>query len=102
MQFKDVIGQQNIKEKLIQGVQKNKVSHAQLFSGDLGYGTLGLSIAYAQYVLCLEKKENDSCGTCSSCLKINELQHPDLHFSFPTVQIESKLQILFFLTGENK
>ena len=90
MQFKDVIGHQNIKEKLIHGIQKNKVSHAQLFSGDLGYGTLGLSIAYAQYVLCLEKKENDSCGTCSSCLKINELQHPDLHFSFPTVQIESK------------
>jgi DNA polymerase-3 subunit delta' len=89
MQFKDVIGQDNIKEKLIHGVQKNKISHAQLFTGDAGYGALGLSIAYAQYVFCLDKKKNDSCGTCSSCLKINELQHPDLHFSFPTVQSES-------------
>ena len=90
MQFKDIIGQDNFKEKLIHGVQKNKISHAQLFTGDAGYGALGLSIAYAQYVLCLDKKKNDSCGTCSSCLKINKLQHPDLHFSFPTVQIESK------------
>ena len=95
MQFKDVIGHQNIKEKLIHGVQKNKVSHAQLFLGDAGYGTLGLSVAYAQYVLCLEKKENDSCGTCSSCLKINELQHPDLHFSFPTVQADSPVSDSF-------
>ncbi len=90
MQFKDIIGQDNFKEKLIHGVQKNNLRHAQLFTGAAGYGALGLSIAYAQYVLCLDKKKNDSCGTCSSCLKINKLQHPDLHFSFPTVQIESK------------
>lgn len=95
MQFKDIIGQDNFKKKLIHGVQKNKISHAQLFAGDAGYGTLGLSIAYAQYVLCLDKKENDSCGTCSSCLKINELQHPDLHFSFPTVQADSMVSDSF-------
>ncbi len=96
MQFKDIIGQENFKEKLIHGVQKNKISHAQLFVGDAGYGTLGLSIAYAQYVFCLDRKKNDSCGICSSCLKINGLQHPDLHFSFPTVQSDSVISNPFF------
>ena len=86
MLFEEVIGHQNIKGRLIHSVQKNKISHAQLFVGDAGCGSLALSIAFAQYVLCLDKKENDSCGICSSCLKINDLQHPDLHFSFPTVQ----------------
>ena len=57
MLFEEVIGHQNIKERLIHSVQKNKISHAQLFVGDAGYGALGLSIAYAQYVLCLDKKK---------------------------------------------
>ena len=91
MLFEEVIGQQYIKEKLIHSVQKNKISHAQLFVGSAGYGTLALSVAFAQYVLCADKQGNKSCGVCSSCLKVNDLQHPDLHFSFPTVQSESKI-----------
>ena len=27
----------------------------------------------------------DSCGTCSSCIKAQQLVHPDIHFSYPTV-----------------
>ncbi len=91
MLFEEVIGQQYIKEKLIHSVQKNKISHAQLFVGSAGYGTLAISVAFAQYVLCADKQGNKSCGVCSSCLKVNDLQHPDLHFSFPTVQSESKI-----------
>ena len=91
MLFEDVIGQKDVKEKLIHGVQKNMVSHAQLFVGDSGYGSLVLAIAFAQYILCENKKDNDSCGVCPSCIKTHELQHPDLHFSFPTVQSISKV-----------
>ena len=90
MQFRDVVGQVNVKEKLIHGVLKNKISHAQLFIGDSGYGSLGLAIAFSQYILCENQSKEDSCGQCPACKKINELQHPDLHFSFPTVQSISK------------
>lgn len=89
MQFSEVIGQNKIKEKLIQTVQSDRISHAQLFHGKLGSGSFALALAYAQYVFCKNKQETDSCGTCPSCLKINNLSHPDLHFSFP-VQLESK------------
>lgn len=27
----------------------------------------------------------DSCGTCPACLKSQQLVHPDIHFSYPTV-----------------
>ena len=83
MQFRDIIGQEALKKKLIQMVQGNRVSHAQLFLGPTGSGTLALAVAYAQYLNCENKQEDDSCGTCSSCRKYNKLIHPDLHFSYP-------------------
>src|SRR5690606_13601130 len=46
-------------------------------------GTLALAVAYAQYLNCENKQEDDSCGTCSSCRRYNKLIHPDLHFSYP-------------------
>ncbi len=89
MLFKEVIGQDSIKENLIQTVLNDRISHAQLFHGKLGAGTFALALAYAQFIFCHNKQETDSCGTCPSCLKIKNLSHPDLHFSFP-VQLEAK------------
>ena len=82
MFFNQVVGQAQLKEQLMENVNKQRVSHAQLFHGPEGSGNLALALAYAQYLFC-QQKGNDSCGTCSSCLKMKNLQHPDLHFSFP-------------------
>lgn len=89
MQFSAIIGQQAIKERLIRSVRENRVSHAQLFLGPEGSGSLQLAIAYAQYVLCSNQQENDSCGECPACQKVKNLTHPDLHFSFPFVAAEA-------------
>jgi len=83
MQFKEIIGQQKVKERLINTVQDNRISHAQLFLGPEGSGNLALAIAYAQYISCDNRMENDSCGVCPSCLKYKKLVHPDLHFVYP-------------------
>ena len=91
MQFKDVVGQGELKSHLIREILTDKVSHAQLFLGKSGYGTLPLALAFVQFLFCEDKNEQDSCGVCPSCRKVTELQHPDLHFSFPVVQaIEKK------------
>ena len=82
MLFKDVIAQQELKEQLIKTIKSNKVSHAQLFCGQEGSGHFAMAVAYTQYLLCQNRAE-DSCGTCSSCVKIQQLAHPDVHFSFP-------------------
>lgn len=86
MQFKDIAGHNNIKQKLINTVKDNRVSHALLFLGPQGCGKLALAIAYAQYISCQNKQENDSCGTCISCQKYKKLIHPDLHFVYPVVR----------------
>lgn len=83
MQFKQIVGQAAIKQRLINSVNENRVSHAQLFLGAEGSGSLALAVAYAQYLCCLDKQGDDSCGECSSCRKYQKLVHPDLHFSYP-------------------
>lgn len=83
MQFQKIIGHQAFKSQLIQSVKDNRISHAQLFSGSAGTGTLALAIAYSQYINCENKISGDSCGKCPSCTKMNKLVHPDVHFSYP-------------------
>jgi len=85
MRFEEVIGQEQVKSRLIRSVKSGRISHAQLFTGPEGSGKLAMAIAFAQYVLCSDPSEADSCGSCPSCLKINKLAHPDLHFVFPVV-----------------
>lgn len=87
MQFKEVIGHNEIKTSLIHAVNEGRISHAQLFLGPEGSGNLAMALAYVQYVYCENKGESDSCGICSSCKKIEQLSHPDLHFSFPFIKV---------------
>ncbi|MBE8712951.1 DNA polymerase III subunit [Sphingobacterium hungaricum] len=83
MQFKNIVGHESIKERLVNTINTNRISHAQLFIGPEGSGSLALAVAYAQFLNCENKLENDSCGQCSSCRKYEKLIHPDLHFSYP-------------------
>ncbi len=86
MLFEQVVGQSDIKSRLIRMVEENRVSHALLFSGPEGNAKLALALAFAQYINCLNPGESDSCGTCSSCKKYAKLVHPDLHFVFPVIK----------------
>ncbi|MDR1527943.1 MAG: DNA polymerase III subunit [Dysgonamonadaceae bacterium] len=85
MYFKDIIGQNDLKRRLIQSVKEGVIPHAQLFSGREGVGALGLALAYARYLHCTDRQEEDACGACPACLQFNKLSHPDLHFVFPII-----------------
>ncbi len=94
MQFSEIIGQENVKRKLIRTVLENRVSHAQLFLGPGGSGKLALAIAYAQYINCKSPSETDSCGVCPSCQQFSKLAHPDLHFSYPIILNREKKKLI--------
>ena len=85
MYFHDIIGQDDLKARLMETARRGIVPHAQLFSGRNGAGTFPLALAYARYLNCTERTDTDACGHCRSCLQFNELAHPDLHFVFPIV-----------------
>ena len=87
MLFKEIPGNHLIKEQLIGSVRHNRISHAQLFSGNSGNAKLTLALAYASYINCDDKLPDDSCGKCPSCIKYNSLSHPDLHLIFPVLKL---------------
>ena len=89
MLFKEIVGSLNTKKQLIEGVKNNRVSHAQLFSGNSGSAKLALAFAYAQFLNCDNRIADDSCNTCSSCLKYNNLSHPDLHIIIPVLKVNN-------------
>jgi DNA polymerase-3 subunit delta' len=89
MRFADIIGQEDVKKRLVQTVKESRVSHAQLFLGPEGSGKLALAVAYAQYINCTNKQGDDSCGECPSCVKYQKFIHPDLHFIYPTAKIKN-------------
>ena len=91
MFFSEVLVQQQAKQLLINTVKNQRVSHAQLFLAQQGTHALALAIAYAQYLNCKNRTETDSCGVCPSCVKYQNLAHPDLHFFFPNA-ITSKVK----------
>ncbi|MBO7315522.1 MAG: DNA polymerase III subunit [Alistipes sp.] len=90
MKFSEIIGHDDLKRRLRQQIDAGRVSHAQLFTGLAGYGTLPLALAYVQYLFCPNRHDGDSCGECSSCRQIEALAHPDLHFVFPVNKREKK------------
>ena len=93
MQFRDIVGQEDVKRLLAESVRQQRISHAQLFLGSEGSGSLPLAVAYAQYVMCENRSETDSCGLCKACRKVAKLAHPDLHFVYPvatSAKVKSK------------
>ena len=85
MQFSEIPGLHELKKQLVSAHKRGKVAHAQLFSGRPGTAVLPMALAYISYLMCENKTEEDSCGTCANCVRIKKLIHPDLHLHFPKV-----------------
>ncbi len=83
MRFTDIPGLASIKEKLIQSIQNGKMAHAQLLAGKEGALNLPLALAYATYLHCENRGDEDACGQCRACSKSLKYIHPDTHFVFP-------------------
>ena len=77
MTFHDVIGQDDIKERLVQMVSEDRLPHAIMLCGPQGVGKLALAVSFGCYLL----------GEDSPMLR--KLEHPDLHFTYPTIKLPS-------------
>jgi DNA polymerase-3 subunit delta' len=85
MLFQSVVGQAEVKQRLLQSSREGRVSHALLFFGPPGSGVLPMAMAFSQYLNCEQPGESDSCGACGSCRRAAKLEHPDIHFVYPVV-----------------
>ncbi|HTB26424.1 MAG TPA: hypothetical protein VK711_13710 [Puia sp.] len=97
MLFSQVIGQQEIKAKLRNLVEHNRLSHALLMNAPEGAGGLPLALAFSQFMVCERVSEEnsinnfplESCNICPSCVKAAQMIHPDIHYVYPVVSRKS-------------
>jgi DNA polymerase III subunit delta' len=85
MLFREIIGQQEVKSRLRNMVNEDRVPHALMLFGPPGTGKRSLAVAMVQYLACADRKEHDSCGVCPSCVKFSKLVHPDFHMVVPVL-----------------
>ena len=91
MTFNEVIGQEEVRDRLLQMVNEGRLPHAIMLCGPQGVGKKALAIAFACYLL--SKKTPSSANMFSEEVSeepmLRKLEHPDLHFTFPTIKLPS-------------
>ncbi len=86
MPFGDILGQEHAIELICHAVNKDRVPHSWLFTGQANIGKFKTAVALTQKLNC-RKKSDDACGNCDYCLQIKEDNFPD----FLVLRPEGKL-----------
>ena len=73
--FENILGNDKIKNELINSVKQNKYSHSYLFLGTSGIGKRLIAREFAKMILC--EGEEKYCGKCKSCLEFDSNNNPD-------------------------
>lgn len=118
MGFKDIKGQETAVQMLKNSITNNHVSHAYLFQGPEGIGKKTTALAFAQTLNCLgyqidgmtqgSAPAEDACGSCLSCIKSTNGNHPDVHliepekYSIKIDQIRNLRNKVFYKCYEGK
>ena len=87
MKRKEVIGQEEVWQRLISMVREDRLPHAIMLCGPQGCGKMALALAFASYLICQNREGHDeACGECRQCKMLEKWGHPDLLFSYPTIK----------------
>lgn len=77
--YKDILGNEQIKEHFKNAIKLHKVSHAYILNGDKGMGKKMLSNAFAMALQC-ERGTEEPCMECRSCRQVMSGNHPDIKY----------------------
>ena len=82
MRLSDIAGQEHAVGLLTHALSAGRLAHACLFDGPEGVGKRSAAIGLALAIAC-DVAPNQGCGTCDSCRRMLEGQHPDLALYTP-------------------
>ncbi|MDR0822997.1 MAG: DNA polymerase III subunit delta' [Endomicrobium sp.] len=90
--FKNILGQEKVKQTLASQIKNRKMPHAYLFMGQDRVGRKSIAFEFAKILNCSvndwQKTNIGACGKCSNCLKISKNIHPDIHLIDFAKQLE--------------
>ncbi|UCH10901.1 MAG: hypothetical protein JSU61_03175 [Fidelibacterota bacterium] len=83
MIYSDLILHSDQWQQLVAAFNQERLAHAYLFYGPAGSGKEGHAIELAALVNCQQPTNNGACGSCPSCIKVKNLQHPNIQLVVP-------------------
>lgn len=78
---------------LMKSIEKNRLAHAYLFEGNRGTGKEEIALQLVKSYFCSYRKNAEACQKCIDCRRIDNRNHPDVHFIFPDGQSIKKQQV---------
>lgn len=75
--FKDIVGQEQIKEHLRNALTGRKISHAYIINGEKSSGKEFIAKVFAMALQC-EREGDDPCQECRSCKQAQSDNQPDI------------------------
>jgi DNA polymerase-3 subunit delta' len=91
--FENIKGQTQVIDIFRNACRNDRLAGAYILAGPEGVGKLLFARELAKYLLCRNRNE-DSCGTCSSCIKVDHGTHPDL-FELETKETDKEIKIAY-------
>lgn len=78
--FKDIVGQEQLKEHLEGAIALNQVSHAYIINGERSAGKEFIAKIFAMALQCENRQGTEPCQECHSCRQALSGNHPDIIF----------------------
>jgi len=76
--FAEMVGQEHVLRALINALDNDRLHHAYLFTGTRGVGKTTVARIFAKSLNCESGVSAEPCGTCSTCVEIDEGRFVDL------------------------
>ena len=90
MKFSEVIGQEDVKDRLRELVRERRVPNTLMFCGPGGSGKMALALAFASYLLGERDGEASLLADSQAIVNAEAMlacwEHPDLHFTYPVIK----------------
>jgi DNA polymerase-3 subunit delta' len=83
MPIAPLTGHTELRTRLAEAIQADRLPKLMLFVGPEGVGKQRLGLWLAQRLVCTSPAPVEPCGSCPSCRQVLELSYPDLHWFVP-------------------